>query len=151
MYSVTNSSVFLYTYTLNHTKVYVNRHTSKKFDTVSERHTYTKMQVMSYFGEKLREARQGAKLTQEQLAALLGIARTNYIPYETGRKFPAEDIWPQLSEHLGVPLRDIQAWRIIDEYGKDVILAAASVYFAKEDTPEGKEIRALLAKKSQAS
>ena len=150
MYSVTNSSVFLYTYNLAYTSMYVNRHTSKKFDTVSGRHTYTKMQVMSYFGEKLREARQAAKLTQEQLAALLGIARTNYIPYETGKKFPSEEIWPQLSEHLGVSLTDIKAWRIIDEHGKDVVLAAASVYFP-ENTPEGREIRAMLSKKSQAS
>ncbi len=80
---------------------------------------------------------------------MLGMARTNYIPFETGKKYPGKETWEELSKLLSVSVTDIKAWRVIDQFGKDVVLAAFELQFPP-DSPEGMEIRHAIANKNQA-
>lgn len=86
---------------------------------------FLKMRNMSYFGDKLREARKAAGYTQEELAQALGMIRTNYIPYETGKVSPdpVETI-PRIANAIGVDSDRLRAWKLIDEASPEVIRLA---------------------------
>ncbi|MFS7000477.1 helix-turn-helix domain-containing protein [Carnobacterium maltaromaticum] len=56
------------------------------------------------FGDKLKTLRKSKKLTQEQLANLLGVARTTYSSYEQGRRMPDADIQNKIAELFNVSL-----------------------------------------------
>ena len=44
------------------------------------------------FGERLKELRRGQKLTQQQLADRLGVAKSVVSYYESGDRFPSYDV-----------------------------------------------------------
>lgn len=44
------------------------------------------------FGEKLKTLRKGQKLTQQQLASVLGVQKSVISYYESGDRFPSYDI-----------------------------------------------------------
>ncbi len=44
------------------------------------------------FGERLKELRTGQKLTQKQLGARLGVAKSVVSYYESGERFPSYDV-----------------------------------------------------------
>lgn len=74
---------------------------------------------MMTFSEYLRQARKKAGYTQETIAAELGIERTNYIPYETGKALPSIYTIPKLAKALGVTIQDIFDW-MAGELGEDL-------------------------------
>ncbi|MET9122129.1 helix-turn-helix transcriptional regulator [Streptomyces sp. NPDC004528] len=55
-------------------------------------------------GERIRTARLHRKLTQEQLANLLGIDRRSIHRYETARRDPALSMLVRIADALAVPL-----------------------------------------------
>jgi len=78
------------------------------------------MRSMTTFGENLRKARKEAGYTQDELAQRLGMLRTNYVPYETGKKHPDEEYWPVLAKELRIPVQRIEAWIIVDKVSDDL-------------------------------
>lgn len=44
------------------------------------------------FGERLKELRNGQKMTQQQLATRLGVAKSVVSYYESGDRFPSYDV-----------------------------------------------------------
>ncbi len=44
------------------------------------------------FGKRLKELRNGQKMTQQQLAARLGVAKSVVSYYESGDRFPSYDV-----------------------------------------------------------
>jgi transcriptional regulator with XRE-family HTH domain len=60
---------------------------------------------MPAFGERLRELRQKAGLTQEQLAAQSGLSVWNIRNYEQSHREPYWSVVPRLAAALGVDCR----------------------------------------------
>lgn len=69
---------------------------------------------MSTFSEHLRQARQAARHTQESIAEAMGMERTNYVPYETGKKLPAPKIIFKMAKALGLPPETVFLWMTED-------------------------------------
>ncbi|GAF63624.1 putative transcriptional regulator [Bacillus sp. TS-2] len=55
---------------------------------------------MSILGERIKNYRKKQNLTQDQVADLLGIKRSNFSSYETGRTIPPSDKLDQLADIL---------------------------------------------------
>lgn len=89
----------------------------------------------SYFGKRLAERRKELRLTQYQIAELLGMKRPNYRPYEMGDKYPAPKYQPALAEILGISENELKAWRVIDEFGPEVVQLACRV-LKQEPSPD---------------
>lgn len=62
-------------------------------------------------GERLRSARKRRRLTQKQLAELLGVAQSAIVLWEKGETLPRPMRWARIEEVLGVKvaLRDVTA------------------------------------------
>ena len=58
-------------------------------------------------GEKLKELRKGIGLTQEQLAATLGLSRVNYTRYETNKARPDYETLVLLADYYDVSLDEL--------------------------------------------
>ena len=58
-------------------------------------------------GNKIKETRLSRKLTQAQLAELVGIARVSIVSIETGRYIPTIETALHLSRALDTPLEDL--------------------------------------------
>lgn len=56
------------------------------------------------FGDKLKQLRKQKKLTQEELANILDVARTTYSSYEQGRRMPDPEIQKRIAEYFNVSL-----------------------------------------------
>lgn len=56
------------------------------------------------FGHRLMELRKKKRLTQAELADILGVARTTYSSYEQGRRTPDVDIQNKIADYFGVTL-----------------------------------------------
>jgi len=54
------------------------------------------------FGSRLREARKGAKITQEQLGNMIGAAKSSIAGYEKGTSHPTEERIISMMRVLGV-------------------------------------------------
>ncbi len=57
---------------------------------------------MKTFSEKVREARQSLKLTQEELGALIGVSKRAVLAYETQGVRPRQNVKVKLAEALRV-------------------------------------------------
>lgn len=69
------------------------------------------------FGEKLRLLRTGYKITQQQLAERLGVAKSVVSYYESGDRFPSFDVLVKIARTFHVTtdyLLDVERKRIID-------------------------------------
>lgn len=69
------------------------------------------------FGEKLRRLRTGQKLTQQQLATRLGVAKSVVSYYESGNRFPSYDVIVRIARTFRVTtdyLLDIERKRVLD-------------------------------------
>ena len=69
------------------------------------------------FGEKLKNLRTGQKMTQQQLAARLGVAKSVVSYYESGDRFPSYDVLVKISKTFHVTtdyLLDIEQRRVVD-------------------------------------
>lgn len=56
------------------------------------------------FGYRLLELRKRKKLTQVEMAKILGVARTTYSSYEQGRRTPDVEIQNKIADFFGVSL-----------------------------------------------
>lgn len=69
------------------------------------------------FGDKLKMLRTGQKLTQQQLATRLGVAKSVVSYYESGDRFPSYDVLVKLAHTFHTTtdyLLDIKRERVID-------------------------------------
>lgn len=69
------------------------------------------------FGDKLKMLRTGQKLTQQQLATRLGVAKSVVSYYESGDRFPSYDVLVKLAHTFHTTtdyLHDIKRERVID-------------------------------------
>lgn len=69
------------------------------------------------FGEKLKRLRTGQKLTQQQLAERLGVAKSVVSYYESGDRYPSYDVLVRIARIFHVTtdyLLDIEKRRILD-------------------------------------
>lgn len=69
------------------------------------------------FGQKLKTLRKGQKLTQQQLATRLGVAKSVVSYYESGDRFPSYDVLVKIARTFHVTtdfLLDIERTRILD-------------------------------------
>lgn len=72
------------------------------------------------FGERLKMLRKGQKLTQQELAARLGVAKSVVSYYESGDRFPSYDVLIKIARTFHVTtdyLLDIERNRTIDVTG----------------------------------
>ncbi|HPT84497.1 MAG TPA: helix-turn-helix transcriptional regulator [Bacillota bacterium] len=89
---------------------------------------------MMKFGEKLKQARLRAKLTQEQLAQAVEVTKRTIINYETGKRYPRDrGMYYKLAQVLGV---DVNYLLTEDE---EFITEAASKYGSKGEA-EAREL-----------
>ncbi|WP_368252047.1 helix-turn-helix domain-containing protein [Enterococcus sp. 2201sp1_2201st1_B8_2201SCRN_220225] len=56
------------------------------------------------FGQTLTELRKQKKLTQEEMAKIIGVARTTYSSYEQGRRTPDVDVQNKIADYFNVSL-----------------------------------------------
>ncbi len=69
------------------------------------------------FGEKLRTMRIGQKMTQQQLATRLGVAKSVVSYYESGDRYPSYDILIKIARLFHTTtdyLLDVERRRVID-------------------------------------
>lgn len=72
------------------------------------------------FGERLKELRHGQKLTQQQLAVRLGVAKSVVSYYESGDRFPSYDVLIKIAHTFHTTtdyLLGIERDRVIDVSG----------------------------------
>lgn len=84
------------------------------------------------FGEKLKQLRNGQKLTQQQLAERIGVAKSVVSYYESGDRYPSYDVLVKIARIFHVTtdyLLDIERNRVIDvsELSEDDIAVVTSV------------------------
>lgn len=57
------------------------------------------------FAEKLKELRKSKRhLTQQNMADILGVAKTTYASYEQGKRTPDTDLQNKIADYFGVSL-----------------------------------------------
>lgn len=69
------------------------------------------------FGDKLKQLRKSQKLTQQQLAERLGVAKSVVSYYESGDRFPSYDVLVKIAHTFHVTtdyLLDMERKRILD-------------------------------------
>ena len=69
------------------------------------------------FGDKLKMLRNGQKMTQQQLATRLGVAKSVVSYYESGDRFPSYDVLIKIARTFHVTtdyLLDIERRRVLD-------------------------------------
>ena len=69
------------------------------------------------FGDKLKMLRNGQKMTQQQLAIRLGVAKSVVSYYESGDRFPSYDVLIKIAHTFHVTtdyLLDIERRRVLD-------------------------------------
>jgi Zn-dependent peptidase ImmA (M78 family)/DNA-binding XRE family transcriptional regulator len=62
----------------------------------------------SIIGERLKEAREARKMTQEELSGHIGITRASISAFEKGLKYPSIQTVEQLSKELRIPVAYLQ-------------------------------------------
>ena len=69
------------------------------------------------FGDKLKMLRTGQKMTQQQLATRLGVAKSVVSYYESGDRFPSYDVLIKIAHIFHITtdyLLDVERQRVID-------------------------------------
>lgn len=84
------------------------------------------------FGEKLKKLRKGLKLTQQQLAERIGVAKSIISYYESGERYPSYDVLVKLARTFHVTtdyLLDVEKTRVLDvsDLAEDDILVLQTV------------------------
>lgn len=57
----------------------------------------------------IRQFREQAGKSQEELAGLLGVTKATVSRWETGERFPEREFWPAIREITGVTADDLAA------------------------------------------
>src|SRR5699024_3009164 len=65
------------------------------------------MELNKFIGNKIRYYRKLAKLTQDELAEKLGLAKGTISNYESGYRTPQQDRLFELAEVLGISINDL--------------------------------------------
>lgn len=94
------------------------------------------------FGDKLKMLRTGQKMTQQQLATRLGVAKSVVSYYESGDRFPSYDVLIKIARMFHTTtdyLLDIERRRVIDvselpEEDIAVVVTVAEALKAKVNT-----------------
>lgn len=84
------------------------------------------LNIKKSLGLRIRELRKSRKMTQEQLAELVGIGTANISYIETGRFAPSVETLAKLSEILEVPLHELYMFehlKSVDELKNEIINA----------------------------
>lgn len=84
------------------------------------------------FGDKLKELRKGQKLTQQQLADRIGVAKSVVSYYESGDRYPSYDVLVKIAHVFHTTtdyLLDVERNRVIDVSGltEDEIAAVTTI------------------------
>ena len=103
--------------------------------------------------ERLIQLRKSKKLTQRELAAVLGLERTTYVKYEKGGIQPPNDMIVKLSEFfdvtsdylLGITADVLETNRVLPDKLKNIAVAFQRGEF-EGLTPEEVEALAIVAK-----
>ncbi len=94
---------------------------------------------MTRFGEKVKDQRERLKLSQEQLANLVGVSRRTIITYETGAATPRINSLRKIAEALGVTQRYLTNDEIDDPQAgidEEPFIQAARDAFGKKGADE---------------
>lgn len=67
-----------------------------------------------YLGNGIRQVRDEAQMTQQQLADKLGIRRTDLSYYENGRAIPDYELVKRMAEALGCTVGDLYRPAILE-------------------------------------
>lgn len=102
------------------------------------------------FAERLKELRKSKKnLTQQDMANILGVAKTTYASYEQGKRTPDTDLQNKIADYFGVTLDYLHGRNNPPEWANyedivqlDKILQsnAGMAYGDEEASPEDREI-----------
>lgn len=94
--------------------------------------TSLKMNPMKRFCERLKEARIAAGFSsQDKFATAIGMIRTNYQPYEKGKKLPAREVIPRMAVVLGLRDTTMYAWLALEEFSYDDLMEANRILEGK--------------------
>lgn len=74
----------------------------------------SKIDDMGYFVDKIRAKREAEKVSQNEMAELLGMSRENYNSFENGRRPLNEDRLKLVAKKLSIPFEQIKAWERLD-------------------------------------
>ena len=105
--------------------------------------------IFMTFGEKLRKYRKEKKLTQKQLADIVGVAATTIVNYENGTTYPQDrKVYSKLADALGIDAdflhneNDVFIDAVREDYGNrgrrqaEKLIADAGALFAGGDLDE---------------
>lgn len=81
-----------------------------------------------FLGSRLRIARIAAEYTQQQMADILGMDRSSYSYYETGRYQPA----PDLIKKMAALFKADVSWFVGDEQPEEMLSESGDVFSAKQ-------------------
>lgn len=72
------------------------------------------------FAERLKELRKSKKhLTQQDMANILGVAKTTYASYEQGKRTPDTDLQNKIADYFGVTLDYLHGRDQIPDWATD--------------------------------
>ena len=87
------------------------------FKTIKYSHTVERRCFLVNFSDKLKMLRTGQKMTQQQLATRLGVAKSVVSYYESGDRFPSYDVLIKIAHIFHTTtdyLLDVERQRVID-------------------------------------
>lgn len=65
------------------------------------------MEMSNPTGARLRELRQRAGLTMDEMADAIGVTWSAWVKYERGERVPRDEIKVRIAEYFGVPVESI--------------------------------------------
>lgn len=91
------------------------------------------------FAEKLKELRKSKKhLTQQNMADILGVAKTTYASYEQGKRTPDTDLQNKIADYFGVSLDYLHGRTEDKEKGPTLVAAHLDDDLTEEQLDEVK-------------
>lgn len=93
---------------------------------------------MFIFGNRLKELRKQANLTQQQLGSLVGVTKVSICCYENGTRTPTLDTLKDLADSLNIPLTYLLATDTFAVSEEDM---TSTINLAKEEIELLKELR----------
>lgn len=101
------------------------------------------MNAAKTLGDRLREARAAARLSQDELAVLCGVSKATVSDWERGRMNPRVEQLPALRQHLMVSLDHLICGQMrqdaVRQYAR--VMEGAPVYLAAAETAAAQRLR----------
>jgi transcriptional regulator with XRE-family HTH domain len=76
---------------------------------------------MNYFSKNLRYLREKNTLTQDEMQPLVGIKKTTWSHYETGKSQPSIEVLIKISNFFGVTLNELIVEDLVEREGPNAI------------------------------